>query len=132
MNLDNLQVLLSFLGSILGLLFTSIIFLKKFIKNKKLKNILEKAEQITKEIIPCIIEAEQFVNYTGDEKKNYVMTKINRFAIENDIDFNFDYVSEKIEELILLSKQVNNNSKNQNHELDINSKLQKIITGLKV
>ncbi len=131
MNLDNLQVLLSFLGSILGLLFTTIIFLKKSIKNKKLKKVLEKAEQITKEIIPCIIEAEHFVNYTGNEKKNYVMTKVNQFAIENQIEFDINYVSDKIEELILLSKEVNNGSKNNNIESNVNNKIEKIISSLR-
>ena len=54
-----------------------------------------------------IIDAEAFVNYSGAEKKEYVLTKANRFAIENKIPFNETELSDKIEELIILSKEVN-------------------------
>ncbi len=47
------------------------------------------------------------MHYSGEEKKEYVMTKANRYAIENDIAFDEDAVSEKVEELITLSKEVN-------------------------
>ena len=131
MDLDNLQVFLSFLGSILGLLFTTIIFLKKFIKNKKLKNILEKAEQITKELVPCIIEAEQFVNYTGEEKKNYVMTKVNQFAIDNDITFDPEYVSSKVEQLISLTKEVNCSRSKSDNASEVSTQIKNLISGLR-
>ena len=51
--------------------------------------------------------AEQFTNYSGEEKKEYVMTRVNQFALENKIKFDSEAVNEKIEELIGLSKKVN-------------------------
>ena len=107
MNLEYIKLLLPFLAPIVGFIGTSIIFLKKFIKNKKLNNVLEKAEEVSKQIIPIIIEAEKFVNYTGEEKKNYVMTKLNQFAICNGIMFNEKDTSNKVEELVGLTKKVN-------------------------
>ena len=107
MNIENIKLLLPFLAPTLGLLGTTILFLKKFVKNKKLKKVLEKAEEVTKEIIPYVMEAEKFINYTGEEKKNYVMTKLNQFAIKNNIKFNEEEASKKIEELVALTKQVN-------------------------
>lgn len=107
MNLRNIQLFLPFLAPALGFLGATVLFLKKFVKNKKLKKVLEKAEEVTKKIIPFIVEAEKFINYTGEEKKNYVMTKLNQYAISNNIKFNQEEASNKIEELVELTKQVN-------------------------
>ena len=46
MNSENLHIYMSFLAPALGLLCTTVVFLQKFVKNKKLKKILEKTEQI--------------------------------------------------------------------------------------
>ncbi len=107
MNPENIHIYLSLLAPVLGLLCTTAVFLQKFVKNKKLKKILEKTEQITKEIIPCITEAERYSNYTGEEKKSYVMTKLNQLAIEQHLNFDYDKISNKIEDLIELTKKVN-------------------------
>lgn len=141
MNLEDIKLCLSFLAPVLGLLCTTAVFLKKFVKNKNLKKILEKAEIITKEIIPCILEAEKFVNYSGEEKKTYVMTKLNQFAIANNIIFDEATTSSKVEELVALTKEVNvnNTSNNIKHEVieeeiqknDIEKQIQSIIAGLR-
>lgn len=141
MNLENLRLCLSFLAPVLGLLCTTAVFLKKFVKNKNLKKILEKAEEITKEIIPCIMEAERFVNYSGEEKKTYVMTKLNQFAIANDISFDAETTSSKVEQLVALTKEVNvkNTSNNIKQEVikeeiqknDIEKQIQSIIARLR-
>ena len=47
------------------------------------------------------------MSYSGEEKKEYVMTKANRYAIENGIAFDEEAVSAKVEELISLTRQVN-------------------------
>ncbi len=107
MNPENIHLYLSILAPTLTLLCTTVVFLQKFVKNKKLKRVLEKTEQITREIIPCITEAEKFSNYSGAEKKEYVMTKLNQFALENHIKFNQEEASNRIEELVTLTKAVN-------------------------
>ncbi|MDE7264619.1 MAG: hypothetical protein K2N64_08165, partial [Anaeroplasmataceae bacterium] len=107
MNPENMHLYLSILAPMLTLLCTTVVFLQKFVKNKKLKRVLEKTEQITREIIPYITEAERFVNYSGAEKKEYVMTKINQYALENHIKFNQEEISKRIEELVALTKEVN-------------------------
>ena len=126
MKLEDIQLFLPFLAPALGLLCTTIVFLKKFVKNKKLKKVLEKAEEITKEIIPCIMEAEKFVNYTGEEKKNFVMTKLNQLAIINNIKFNEEEISNKIEQLVSLTKEVNvNNTSNYINNVQIQEEIKK-------
>lgn len=139
MNLENIRLYLSFLAPALGLLCTTIIFLKKFVKNKRLKRILEKTKAITKEIIPCIMEAERFTNYNGLEKKTYVMTKLNQLAIANNVSFDEESTSSKVEELVSLTKAVNvTNSSNiikqeaiteKIQENEIEKQIQNIISG---
>ena len=105
--MENLEIILSAAGTALGLLVTTVTFLAKFIKNAKAKKVAENIVKIGNAMIPYIQEAETFLNYSGEEKKQYVMTKANQFAIDNNIPFNAEAVSDKIEELIGLTKQVN-------------------------
>lgn len=49
----------------------------------------------------------KLINYPSDPYAIHVMTKVNQFAIENGIRFDSQAVSNKIEELIGLSKNVN-------------------------
>lgn len=104
---EKIEVILSIMAPLLTLLCTTIVFFQKFVKNKRLKYMLEHAEKITKMIIPYIVEAEELINYTGVEKKEYVMTKLNQYAIENKLKFDSNIISGKIEELLSMSKKVN-------------------------
>ena len=124
MNPENIHLYLSILAPTLTLLCTTVVFLQKFVKNKKLKRVLEKTEQITREIIPCITEAEKFSNYSGAEKKEYVMTKLNQFALENHIKFNQEEASNRIEELVTLTKDVTINKEVVQDEIENDSKKQ--------
>lgn len=129
MNPENIQMYLSFLAPCVTLLLTTVVFLQKFVKNKKLKKILEKTEKITKEIIPYISDAEKLSHFSGEEKKEYVMTKLNKFAIENKIDFNEELTSQRIEELISLTKEVNCKNKEES-SLSAEERMRKIMEGL--
>ena len=105
--MENLEIILSAAGTALGLFVTTVTFLAKFIKNAKGKKVAENIVKIGNAMIPYIQEAETFLNYSGEEKKQYVMTKANQFAIDNNIPFDAEAVSDKIEELIGLTNQVN-------------------------
>ena len=124
MNSENIHFYLSVLAPILTLLCTTVVFLQKFVKNKKLKKVLEKTEEITKEMIPCIRQAEQFVHYSGAEKKEYVMTKLKQFAIDHEIKFDEEETSKRIEELVTLTKKVNVKPTSVEEEINSDSKQQ--------
>lgn len=111
--MENLEIIISVAGAALGLLVTTVTFLAKFIKNAKAKKVAENIIKIGNAMIPYIQEAESYVHYSGEEKKEYVMTKANQYAIENGIAFDKQAVSAKVEELIKLTKEVNarNNDK---------------------
>lgn len=152
--LENIEIIISLGGTCLTLLLTTILFLKKTIKNKKVREIVKKVESLTNQIIPYIKEAEGYSNYSGVEKKSYVMTKLQAYALENKIAFNKEEISNKIESLIELTNEVNvekkikektilneineelvTNTISQNEEVvelnDSNEKLKKIIEGLR-
>lgn len=108
--MENLEIIISIASAALGLLITTITFISKFVTNAKAKKAMENIVKIGNAVIPYIEEAETFVHYSGAEKKQFVMTKANKFAIENNIKFDEQAVSEKIEELVALTKQVNKRS----------------------
>ena len=110
--MEDLKLILSITATGIGLLITALTFFTKFLRNAKAKKLAQNIIDISNAIIPYIKQAEQFLNYTGEEKKEYVITKVNQFALENNIPFDIEVVSSKIEELIVLTKQVNIKNKN--------------------
>ena len=109
--MEHIIPILSVSGTALGFCITAITFIAKFIKSAKQKRLCEQTTQLSNAIIPFIQQAETFINYTAIEKKEFVMTKANQFAIENKIPFNLGLVDGKIEELVALTKQVNMRNK---------------------
>lgn len=105
--MENFELIVSLAGTALGLLITAATFIGKFAKSSKAKKVAEQTIEICNAILPYIERAESFVNYSGEEKKEYVMTKANQYAMEKGIKFDEKYISEKVEELIGFTKEVN-------------------------
>ena len=103
----NLEIVLSLAGTALSLLLACATFIFKLVKNIRLRIREEGATALLNTVAPIVQTAEAFANYSGAEKKEYVLTKVNQYAIENGIDFDASAVSDKIEELVELSKRVN-------------------------
>ena len=112
--MENLEVFLSLIGTSLSLLVACIVFLIKLIQSIHSKKKRQNCDLLLETVAPIVEIAEGYTNYSGEEKKEFVMTKVNQFAIENGIAFNTKLVSEKIEELISLSKKVNSRNENGN------------------
>lgn len=111
--MENLEIILSVAGAALGLLVTAVTFLLKFIKSAKAKKIAEQTIKISNAVLPYIKQAESFLHYSGQEKKEFVLTKANQFAIEQKVKFDTNLVSDKIEELVKLTKDVNKRDKDK-------------------
>ena len=109
--LEILQNWLPIVSALLGIVITAIGFIIPLCKSEKAKKVANSALKITEVLKDGIIEAEKFVNYTGAEKKEYVITKANQYAIKNNIDFNEEAVSEEIETLVDLTRKVNKRPK---------------------
>ena len=97
----------SLAGTIFGLLITVGGLVYRVKKANKVKKACDQSTAISNAVLPIICEAEKLSNFTGLEKKAYVMTKATQFALSNKIRFDEEMVSQKIEELINLTRQVN-------------------------
>lgn len=80
------------------------------IKQGKYKNLFkgENAKHTVMDILrEAMVTVENFANYTADEKKEYVMTKVNQYCIDNNITYDATLTAENIEKMIDFSKGVN-------------------------
>ena len=102
-----LELFISLAGTVVSLIVTTITFFAKYLKNKKAKIIAENVVEIGNAILPLISQAEKLVNYTGEEKKEYVMTLIRQYAFNKNLTFDYQEVSDKVDELVSLTKEVN-------------------------
>lgn len=105
--MENIKEIITIASACLGLIATITGFLIPLVKNVKAKNKLTALNKLTTTLQSFIMDAETFTNFTGAEKKEYVMTKANRYAMENKIPYDEQAVSDKVEDLVALSKEVN-------------------------
>ena len=105
--MENIKEIITIASACLGLIATITGFLIPLVKNVKAKNKLTALNKLSTTLQAFIVDAETFTNFTGAEKKEYVMTKANRYAIENKIPYDEQAVSDKVEEIVALSKEVN-------------------------
>lgn len=105
--MENFELIITLAGTALSLLITCVVFIIRLIKTWRDKKTFLDDLILQEAITPLMELAEKYLNYSGDEKKQFVLTKLNQFALENKIKFNAELISNKIEQLIELSKQVN-------------------------
>lgn len=114
--MKDIEIILSIAGTALGLLITTLTFIAKFVTNARAKKTIENTVKIGNAILPYIQEAEKFINYSGAEKKQYVLTKATQFALDNNIKLDIGLVEEKIEEIVTATKLVNAREKDKNKQ----------------
>lgn len=95
--------------SIVLTLIAGVTTLVTLIKTKKWNKLLSFVKE-------AMAEADNFKNYTGAEKKAFVLMKVEQFAKANHIKFNINKVANAIEELIALTKAVNAREKDKKVE----------------
>ena len=105
--MDTLEQILAIAPAALGALGTILGLIISLVKSQKAKRSLTVLSLITNMLQELVVEAEQFTHFTGEEKKEYVMTKANLYALKNKWRFDEEAVSEIVEEMISLSKSVN-------------------------
>lgn len=94
--MNKIKIIISLLATTLSLLFTSSLSLFKFINSKKLN----------KKIIDSIKIAEEFTNYSGIEKKEYVLTKLNQLSSDIWLIFILKKLLLKLKSLYLYLKML--------------------------
>lgn len=105
--MENLEKIITLASAGIGLLLTITGFLVPLVKNVKAKNRLSALNKLATMLQSLIVDAETFTNFSGAEKKEYVLTKANRYALENNIPFDEASVDAEIEKIVKLSKNVN-------------------------
>lgn len=104
--MENLEIILSLATTALSLAFACVAFAVKLYKKIK-ENTKEKGAAAVLDAVLPLVEIAETLGGSGEDKKEYVLTKVSEYAENNDIGFDAAGVSEKIEQLIGLSKQVN-------------------------
>ena len=105
--MENFEVVLSLAGTALSLQITSIIFVVRLVKAVREKRNMQSSSFLYETVAPLMEIAENFSNYSGEEKKQFVLTKVNQFAIENGLKFDAETTAAQVEKLIELSKKIN-------------------------
>lgn len=99
---------------VLSLVTTILSVIIKHTKSEKTKNTATSILNIVDKIQGLIIEAEKHVNYSGNDKFDFVMTRMKAFLMANKIAINEDTIIDLIEKEIVLSKNVNTNANIEN------------------
>lgn len=100
----------------LSLLSTILTLIIKKAKNNKVKKNAEITYKIVKKIQDLIINAESFINYSGKEKLNFVITGMKEYSLINNLALSEEKITELVENEITLSNYVNTNKKNVSRE----------------
>jgi len=111
--MENLTAIISISCTALGLLVTTITFIVRFARSLKEKRAAQNTLKLCEALTGFISAAEKFSNYSGNEKKEFVLTRANRFTMDNKLPFDIAFVEGKIEELMRLSKEVNQREKDK-------------------
>lgn len=114
--MEEIKVIISLTLTVFSLIISTVFTFVKLIKIKRKCRDLENDDDIYSLLLELMKIAESFVNYNGEEKKEYVLTRLNQFANLNNFKYDEEISIKKLEELISLSKNVNNKEKNNGQE----------------
>jgi hypothetical protein len=109
--LENIYAILSFIIMVISTIFSVILDYKK--KQTEKMSIIK--DTLSSNIEGLVIEAEKFLNYSGEEKKNYVLTRAKQYL--NSVKctkISDSSISEIIERFVNITKQVNQREKDIN------------------
>lgn len=115
--IDKILEIKELLAVILSMIISFIVVLLKLFKNVKLKNKAQSLIEVEKSVKDNICRIEDFTNFTGIDKKEWVKTKVNQFCINKGMEYDEKIVDELIEMFISFSKLVNKTDKEENELL---------------
>ena len=111
--IDMLIEIKEIIAIIISLIIGIVILIQKLAKALKSKNKLNNIISLEAIAIELVSEAENFLNFSGAEKKEWVKTKVNQYAIDNGFKYNDETTDSIIEGFIDLSKKVNKREKDK-------------------
>lgn len=105
--MEQLRFILTVAGLFLALASTIITAIAKNSKAAKIAKTASNLLLVIEAIQTFVTEAETIVGFTGANKKEWVMTKVNQYCIQHNIEYDSQKVSDKVEELLDFSHKVN-------------------------
>ena len=114
---EKIKIIVSLVSALVPLLSIVAGLVIKFAKTEKAKKLAKQLNFWTTEIGKYVVEAEKFLNYKGLEKKEFVLTRVNQACLENKVKYDTTKVSEILEEIVKITKQVNQREKDKGGEL---------------
>lgn len=111
--MQNIKEIITIASAALGLFATLTGLLVPLIKNVKAKKRLAALSKLSSALQNFIVDAEQFAHYTGEEKKQYALTRASRYAQQNNLPFDEQQVDAQIEEMVALTKSVNSGARSK-------------------
>ncbi len=105
--IENLEMIISFVATLVSFMSALIVYIVKYVKSVKSRIRANNEIKVYDTLISLVEEAERYTNFTGSEKKTYVLTRILKFMTDNKIELSFEDIEGKIEDYITLSKKVN-------------------------
>lgn len=117
---------ISFLSGLVSILIPYLKTAKAKKNAEKVVKALSGLELICKNIQPLVVKAEQFRNFSGVERKEWVMTQLRIIALKNSIVFDESAVSEKVEEVVSTTNKVNVNKNVSSETIDAKNEIQTV------
>ena len=117
---------ISFLSGLVSILIPYLKTAKAKKNAEKFVKALSGLELICKNIQPLVVKAEQFRNFSGVERKEWVMTQLRIIALKNSIVFDESAVSEKVEEVVSTTNKVNVNKNVSSETIDTKNEIQTV------
>jgi len=105
--IENIEAIIALVVALVGLFGTVVTLIAKLKGSKKLLDFAEKFTKVSNEVIKYIEEAEELLNFTGLEKKQWVVHKIKLFAESIGFPIDESMIENLIETAITFSKKVN-------------------------
>lgn len=104
--MENYELLLSYISTIIFLIFTTVTYIIKFIEKQKQMKKLENQAIIDLEIEELMIEAEKLFD-SGETREKFVIDRLKSFALAYKITPSFDEIQKRVKEIIALSRKIN-------------------------
>lgn len=104
--MENYETILSYLSTILLLLFTTITYVVKFIEKQKEIKKMNDLDMIETELERLMVEAEKLFD-DGKSKELFVLDRLRNYAKDYRIRLDLEGVQSRIGNLIKITKEVN-------------------------
>ena len=105
--------ILVIVGALAGVISTTIPLIIKLIKKSKQFKQERNLNRSADVLLRLIAEAELFTNYSGQEKKEFVKSRLAIFAINNKIAFDEARLETAIDDIIGITREVNKRDKDK-------------------